>query len=209
MRRVRPLQTLQLLVRAIEIAVEGLQLGEPRLQVDVVAIARQLVLQDRARAGEISRRLQLLRLLQRTVDRLRQMFIQHLADLRFGDHADEVVDDRAVLEKHHGGEAANADLLRQLLLLVRVHLRELDAPGVLRSQAVEDRHQLLAGAAPGRPEIHEHRRLAGRLDDVGHERGASHSQGVSGFGHERASGSGVEAQRWRFRTGNQERPPAA
>jgi hypothetical protein len=187
-RRIRALQTLQLLARAIEIAVESLQLREPRLQVEVVAIARQLVLQDRARAGEIARRFELLRLLHRTVDRLRQMLLQHLLDLRLGHHADEVIDDGAVLEKHHGGQAADADLLRQLLLLVGVHLGELEAPSVLRGQAVEDRHQLLAGSAPGRPEVHEHGRLAGRLDDVGHEGGAGHGQGGSGFGHERASG---------------------
>ena len=184
MRRLQALQPFQLLARSIDIAVERLQLRQSGLQVDVLAIAGQLVLDDLARGGEITSCFQLLRALHRAVDGFRQVLVEEVPDLRLGYHADEVIDDRAVLEQHDGRQAPHADLLRQLLLLVRVHLRELEAPRVLLGQPIEDRHELTARAAPRRPEIHEHGRAARRFDDVGHEVGGSHRQGRSGFGHE-------------------------
>ena len=71
---------------------------------------------------------ELLRALHRAVDGLRQMLVEHLANLRLRYHADEVIHDRAVLEEHDRRQAAHADLLRQFLLLVGIHLGELEAP---------------------------------------------------------------------------------
>src|SRR5688572_125513 len=184
MRRLRALQTFQLLARPVDVAVERLQLRESGLQIDVLAIARQLILENLARAREIAGSLQLLGTLQRAVDGFRQVLVEHFPDLRLGNDANEVVDDVAVLEQHDRRQAPDADLLRQLLLLVGIHLRELEAPAILLDQAVEDRHELLARAAPRSPEIHQDGRRARRFDHVGHERGGSHCQCRSGFGHE-------------------------
>ena len=74
-----------------------------------------------------------------------------------GHDADEVIDGGAVLEQHHRRQAANADLLRQFLLLVGVDLRELEAAAIVRGEPVEHRHELAAGAAPRRPEVDQHR----------------------------------------------------
>ena len=127
-RRLQALQAFQLLARSIDIAVERLQFRQSGLQVDVLAIAGQLVLDDLARGGEIASCFQLLCALHRAVDGFRQVLVEEVPDLRLGHHADEVIDDRAVLEQHDGRQAPHADLLRQLLLLVGVHLGELEAP---------------------------------------------------------------------------------
>jgi len=51
-------------------------------------------------------------------------------------------------------------------MIVDIHLDELHPPAGLLDHLLDDRRQLLAGAAPGRPEIDENRLLARGLDHV-------------------------------------------
>ena len=57
----------------------------------------------------------------------------------------------------------------EFLLLVGVDLGEPEAAAVFRGEPIEDRHQLFAGSAPGRPEIDQHGRVCRCLDDIRHE----------------------------------------
>src|SRR5688572_13213585 len=85
--------------------------------------------------------------------------------LGFGQGADLGGFDGAVLEKHERGYAADAVLGRRGLVLVDVELGDLEPPGIFLRHLVEDGGDHLAGAAPFRPVVHEHRRL--RLQDLG------------------------------------------
>src|SRR5205085_4014371 len=80
-------------------------------------------------------------------------------ELRFGKRAHARRLDVAVLEEHQRRDAADAELGRRALVLVDVDLRDLQAPFVLSRHLVEDRRDRLAGAAPFRPVVDEHRRL--------------------------------------------------
>jgi hypothetical protein len=51
-------------------------------------------------------------------------------------------------------------------VLIDIHLDELDLAFGVADNLFQDRRELLAGTAPGRPEINEHRLAFGFLDDV-------------------------------------------
>jgi hypothetical protein len=76
---------------------------------------------------------------------------------------------RPSLEGDDGGDRLDAELSRRLRrVVVDVHLDELDAgrsDSALTAFSSAGR-ELLAGAAPGGPEIDEHGHLPRRLDDV-------------------------------------------
>src|SRR5690606_21587212 len=60
-------------------------------------------------------------------------------------------------------------LARDHRVLVDVDLDQTDGALRLAHHLLQDRPELLAGAAPGGPKIDDDRCRAGRLDDVGHE----------------------------------------
>jgi len=65
-----------------------------------------------------------------------------------------------------GRDALDAEDLSQLGVLVHVHLREDEAPGPFPRLPFEERSELLARAAPGRPEIHQDGHGLRALDDL-------------------------------------------
>src|SRR6185436_332317 len=116
-------------------------------------------------------------------DRLRpsDIAVKEGGELRFGERADAGRLDVAVLEQHQRGDAADAELGRRLLVLVDVDLRDLEAPLVLLRHLVEDRRDRLAGAAPLRPVVDQHRGVG--LQDLGLESVVGHAlDGVAGHG---------------------------
>ncbi|MNT10072.1 hypothetical protein D3C72_1448860 [compost metagenome] len=84
------------------------------------------------------------------------MFVEKLSHLAFGQRTHEAVHGLAVHEQHAGGNAANTEHARQLLLLIRIDLDQLETAVVGGLQLFEDRAQRLAGATPRRPEVHQH-----------------------------------------------------
>jgi hypothetical protein len=85
--------------------------------------------------------------------------------------ADEFIDHAAIAEQLHRGNAADLELLRQVLVLVGVHLDDLDLAIGLSGHLFQHGSQRTAGTAPGGPEIHEHGQLAGGVEDLGGEVG--------------------------------------
>ena len=81
----------------------------------------------------------------------------------------ESVDRLTVGECNDRGNRLNAHLARNRWMLVDVHLRELHFAFCGLDRFFENRRELLARAAPRRPEIHEDRLVLGLLYDVLHE----------------------------------------
>ena len=97
--------------------------------------------------------------------------LDELLDLAFGQRADEAVDRPSVLEGIDGGDRLDAHLLRDLGVLVDVELDHADGAVGVAHGLFQDRAELLAGAAPRRPEIDDDRRVERAVDDLGHEGG--------------------------------------
>ena len=89
----------------------------------------------------------------------RQVLVEEFAQLAFGLSPCETVHGLAFNHQHASGNGANAKHAGQLLLLIRVDLGQLEAAFVGDFQLFQNRAQRLAGAAPGRPEVHQHRHL--------------------------------------------------
>jgi hypothetical protein len=94
------------------------------------------------------------------------VLVQELAHLAFGQRAHEAVHRLAVLHQDDRGDAADAEGAGQLLLVVGVDLRQLEAAAVLHLQLFQDRADGLAGSAPGRPEVHQHGLAHGGGNDL-------------------------------------------
>ena len=128
-------------------------------------------------------------------------------DLAFRLGAHEAVDRLPLVEGEHGRNRLDAELLRDLRVLVDVDLDQRHLAAGVSDRLLQNRRELLAGAAPGRPEVDDHRRLLRRLDHVGGKalgrrvlrlRGAAgrlanegypypHAPGWRGFGWARAT----------------------
>ena len=96
-------------------------------------------------------------------------FLDELAELALGQRAGEGVHRLAVAEGVDHGDRLDAELGRQFLVLVHVDLDQPDRAAVLGDQLFQEGAELLAGAAPRRPEIDDDRHLPGGLDDIGAE----------------------------------------
>jgi len=137
----------------------------------------QDLVEDRARragiAGLQRRRGLGQRLLDRGTAELRPAELHQLGDealdLAFRQGADEAVHRPALEEGIDRGDRLDAHLRRQLLVLVDVDLDQAHGALGLGHRLLQRRTQLLAGAAPGRPEIDDDRHLLGGVDDVRHE----------------------------------------
>ena len=90
--------------------------------------------------------------------------------LGFRQRAHETIDRLAVDEGKHRRNRLDAELLRDLRVLVDVHLDELDLALGGADDLFQDRAKLLAGPAPFGPEIHQHRLALRLLDHVLDER---------------------------------------
>ena len=111
---------------------------------------------------------------------LRQQFVlggqvlgQELADLRLGQGAHEAVDGLTAGEHHTKRDGPHAKHLGELAgdfgLLVGIDLGQDEAAGVFFFQLFQHGAQLLAGAAPGGPDVQQNRHLQRGGDQVGFE----------------------------------------
>ena len=87
----------------------------------------------------------------------RHMLVQEFPDLAFRQRAHETVNRLAVHQQDDRGKALDAKCGRELLLLVGIDLHQLEAAGIGGLQLFQQRADHLAGAAPGGPEVHQHR----------------------------------------------------
>ena len=78
--------------------------------------------------------------------------------------ADDRLAGLSTLEEDRGRDREHVVARGRLDVLVDVELGELDASAVLLLELAQDRLDRVTRAAPGRPEVHDHRRL--RLDDL-------------------------------------------
>ena len=86
-----------------------------------------------------------------------------LLHLAFRQRALEAVHRLAVLEGIDGGNGLDAQLLRDLGILVDIDLHQFHRALGFVDRLFQRRTQLLAGAAPGGPEIHDHRHFTAGL----------------------------------------------
>ncbi len=87
-------------------------------------------------------------------------------DLALRHRAHETVGRLAADERDHGRDRLNAHLARNGRMLVDVHLDQLDLALGRANRLFQHRRELTAGAAPGRPEVDQHRLALRFLDDV-------------------------------------------
>ena len=85
--------------------------------------------------------------------------------------AQEFVDHAAVAKQFDGRNAADLKLLREILVLVGVHLDDLDLAGVFVGHLFEHRPERATGPAPRRPEVDQHGLRGGGVDDLRRETG--------------------------------------
>ncbi len=100
---------------------------------------------------------------------LADQLLDEFPDLALRNGAHEAVHRLAVLEGDDRRDGLDAELPGHRRMLVDVHLHQPDLAARLRDDLLQSRLQLLAGAAPGRPEIDEHGLVSRVLDHVGRE----------------------------------------
>lgn len=105
--------------------------------------------------------------------------LQEGVDFRCGQSALKHVDRAALHKGDYGRDGLQRQpllrkRLRQALVLIHVDLGHGDSTLGLCDGGLQHRAQGFAGAAPGSPEIHDHRSLHRRVDNVLHEGGFGH-----------------------------------
>src|SRR6185312_5929873 len=90
--------------------------------------------------------------------------IEVRGDRRLGNGAPDLIDLQRSAEDDHRGDRLDGEARRRARVLVDVQLGDLDLPGALGGQRLQDRGDGAAGTAPGRPEIDQHRN--GRVLDL-------------------------------------------
>lgn len=86
-------------------------------------------------------------------------------DLAFGEGALEGVDGLAFGEDDHGGERLDLQLSGDILVLVGVDFDQPDLAPVGGDNFFQSGSELLAGATPGGPEVHEHGGIEAGFED--------------------------------------------
>ena len=81
------------------------------------------------------------------------MRLEECANLRQRLGADEFIDDTSAAKQLHGRNAADLKLLREILVLVGVHLDDFDLAGVFVGELFEHGTERATGSAPRRPEV--------------------------------------------------------
>ena len=88
-----------------------------------------------------------------------ELCVQLCLELLLRNRADNAVHNLAVLDNDHVRDAHNLEHLSKLRLIVRVDLADLNLALVLLCELLDDRCHHLAGTAPIRIEVNEHRLL--------------------------------------------------
>ena len=156
-------------IAGIEMAAD--QAGQRRL---VVGLVLEHLAEQRRGGRRLARLERGLGLLQRLIDRrwtelgtgLARQAIDEGLDLAFALGTDEAVDRLALDEGVDRRDRLDAQLRGQFLVLVDVDLDQAHRAARGLDRLLERRGQLLARAAPGRPEVDDHRRRHRGLDDV-------------------------------------------
>src|SRR5208282_3095283 len=102
------------------------------------------------------------------LDRAREPLDEAL-DLSLRQGAHEAIDRLAALKSDHGGNGTDPKAARNFRMLVNIHLDELDLAARSLDRFFENWRELLAGFAPGRPEIDQDRLTRRFRDDIGAE----------------------------------------
>src|SRR5207237_7983317 len=89
--------------------------------------------------------------------------LEPLHQLWLGHEADDALDSLAVREQDHRRDARDAEVHRRVLVLVDVELDDPQLAGLLSGDLLQNGSDHAARAAPLRPEVDEHGRLAARL----------------------------------------------
>ena len=97
------------------------------------------------------------------------MRLEECANLRQRLGADEFIDDAAAAKQLHRRNAADLELLREVLVLVGVHLDDFDLAGVFVGKLFEHGSERAARTAPRRPEVDQHGLRGGGVDDLRRE----------------------------------------
>src|SRR5436189_1351313 len=105
---------------------------------------------------------------------------------RLGTH--EFIHDASATKQLHGRDAPNLKLLRQILVLVGVHLDDFDLAGVFVGELLEYRPECATGTAPRGPEVDQNRLRGGGVDHL--RRKSSRRDGGYGCAHGRDNGEG-------------------
>src|SRR6185295_12968168 len=92
-----------------------------------------------------------------------------LPELAFRQGTHEAIHRLAVDEREDGGDRLYPHLRGELLVLIHIDLDQPNSPFGFADDLLKHGAELLAGAAPGGPEINENRNLAGSLHHVRHE----------------------------------------
>ena len=87
----------------------------------------------------------------------RHELVEEALDLRRRQRAAELGHDAAVVERLDGGDPLNSEEGLQALVPVDVDLGQLDLALSRRNRPLENGSELLAGPAPVRPEVDDHR----------------------------------------------------
>jgi hypothetical protein len=94
------------------------------------------------------------------------MRLEECANLRQWLGAYEFIDDASAAKQLHGRDAADLKLLRQILVLVGVHLDDFDFAGVFVGELLEHRPECATGTAPRGPEVDQNRLRGGGVDHL-------------------------------------------
>ena len=104
------------------------------------------------------------------------------AQFAFRQGAVEFIDQLATEQHLYRRNAAHAKVLGEFGVLVGIDLGQEETTAVFVGELFQHRLQDLAGFAPRRPEIDEHGRFGGRLEDLGFEIFDGNVKGVGGHG---------------------------
>ncbi|MNI43044.1 hypothetical protein D3C73_973610 [compost metagenome] len=111
------------------------------------------------------------------------MLGQEFTQLTFRQGAGEAVHQLPTLDQEHGGHRTDLEGRGDLLFLVHIDLGQFEGAVVFAGQLLQHRAEGLARFAPGRPEVHQDRRLQRLLQHFRLEGSGGGVEYVGRLGH--------------------------